>query len=178
MAIERKTDLVIERRFDRQHCTHSMNGQPFVIHCHHYLVLLTQLAEDVSMIDGGALMAECAEDVFRCAFDDYFRDHNAETIGDRTLLVEEAHQTMGLGRLKVVCAGPESGEVELTTSHVDQGWVAKWGQRKTPVNYLTRGFVAAMFGALFSRAARSYRVTEVESIVSGASQSRFEAVAV
>jgi hypothetical protein len=178
MAVLHGPELVIKRRFDRQHCTHLVNGQPFVIHCHHYLVLLAQLADDVSMLDGGTLMAECAEDVFFRVFNDYFHEHVTETIIDRFSLIEEAHRSMGLGKLHVVCAGPESGEVELTSSHVDQGWVAKWGERDEPVNFLTRGFIAAMFCAVFNRSTRSYRVTEIESIVAGAPQSRFEAVAV
>jgi predicted hydrocarbon binding protein len=49
----------------------------------------------------------------------------------------------------------------------------KWGEYHKPINHFTRGYVAAVFGALFERPARSYKVTELQGMVTGEQQSVF-----
>ena len=83
---------------------------------------------------------------------------------------------MGLGKLQVVCGGSDSGEVELHHSHVDQGWIKKWGKRDKPVNSIGAGYIAALFAAGFDLPPRAFAVTETASIVSGAPRSVFNIV--
>jgi len=177
MPVTKKTEIIVERRYDPRACRHTINGTPYVLHCHHYMSLYTQLAEDCSMLDGRKLLAESAED---CAFERLtaiFQAQSLDHVADRIAVAEQLYALWGLGGMKVVCAGPESGEVELTASHVDEGWIKKWGKRDKPVNFVTCGFIAGMFAAVFGRPTRSYSVIETSSIVCGADRSRFEVVA-
>jgi predicted hydrocarbon binding protein len=81
-----------------------------------------------------------------------------------------------MGALKVVSAGPDYGEVELSSSHLDQGWIKKWGKCDKPVNHIVRGFIASLFATALNRPRRTYGVKETASIVSGAPQSKFVVV--
>jgi len=178
MAMTKHTELVLDRRFDPKTCRHSINGQVQVLHCHHYATLYTQLANDCGMLDGKRLLAEVSEDTFYNILRDYYAANNISNIEDRISIAEQYFAISGLGKMTVRCASPESGEVELSTSHVDQGWIKKWGHKDQPVNFIGWGYISAMFSAVFDKPTRAYSVTETQSIVSGAETSRFEVVAI
>jgi hypothetical protein len=176
MALIKKTELILDQKFNPQTCRHTLNDQVMVLHCHHYATLYSQLADDCSMLDGKALLAQCAEDTFCETFASYFREHGIESLADRIAIAEQYYSNCGLGKIKVVCAGLDAGEIELTHSHVDAGWIKKWGKRDKPVNFITQGFIAALFAALFNRPPRSYQVVETASIVTGAPVSKFNVI--
>jgi hypothetical protein len=169
--------IEITTEFDPRTCRHLVDGQPYVMHCHHYAALYTQLAEDCGMLDGRKLLAEVAEDAFYQFLSEYFRKHEIGSVADRIAAGEDYYRRTGMGILKVLSAGRDYGEVELPSSHLDRGWIKKWGKHNRPVNHLTRGFIASLFAAVFDRPPRSYAVNETASIVCGAPQSRFEIVA-
>lgn len=176
MAISKKTELTIERRYDPRQGRHAINGEVHVLHCHHYLTLYTQLAEDCGMLDGRKLLVETAEDSFRPVLADCWRRQGAELAADRIALAEQYYALAGLGKLRVVAAGPDLGRAELDHSHLDAGWIKKWGSREQPVNHVTRGYLAALYAALNGTPPRSWRVSEVRSLVAGAGSSLFVAV--
>jgi hypothetical protein len=169
--------MELAAEFDPRSCRHLIDGQPYVLHCHHYAALYTQLAEDCGMLDGKRLLAEVAEDTFYQVLSGYFRKHGIESVPDRIAAAEDYFRMTGMGILKVLSAGPDYGEIEIPSSHLDEGWIKKWGRHNRPVNHLGRGFIASLFCAAFDRPPRSYSVTETVSIVCGAPCSRFEAVA-
>ncbi len=173
MATYTKSELVLNKQFDSRTCRHKIDGQTVVLHCHHYASLCTQLAEDCSMLDAKALLAECAEDAILNFLETYYRENRVTDIKNRVNIAEQAFSAFGLGTMQVECAGIESGEITLTHSHIDTGWIQKWGKRETPVNYIGAGYIAGMFSAIFDRSPRSYKVTETQAIVRGASCSRF-----
>ena len=177
MAIMKKTEIVLDHRFDPKACRHSLNGDVYVLHCHHFATLYSQLAEDCGMLDGKKLLAEVAEDTFFNVLSEYYCKNGIVDVADRISIAEQYYAATGLGQMKVICAGTDAGEVELLHSHVDEGWIKKWGKRDKPVNFISWGYIAGMFAAVFGRAARSFRVHETASIVSGAPRSKFEVVA-
>jgi hypothetical protein len=65
------------------------------------------------------------------------------------------------------------GTVILLRSHVDQGWLKKWGRTNSNINYFTCGYIAAMYAVAQKSPPGSFVVDEVESIVSGSNNSRF-----
>lgn len=176
MPIAKKTDFVIDRSFDPKSCRHSINGDVQVLHCHHYATLYSQLAIDCGMLDGKKLLMDVAEDSFYKTLTDYYKAHNLTDMDDRIAIAEQYYAVAGLGKMKVKCMGPDSGEVELAHSHVDEGWVKKFGKSETPVNFITAGYVAGLFAAIQDKQPRSFSVKEVQSIVSGADSSLFEVV--
>lgn len=177
MTIFKKNDLVLDHQFDSKTCRHTVNGEVNVLHCHHYATLYTRLADDCGMLDGKKLLAEVAEDTFYEILANYFRENAITILKDRISIAEQYYAATGLGQMKVICAGSESGEVELIHSHVDEGWIKKWGQHDKPINFMTSGYIAGLFSAVFDRPLRSFTVTERESMVTGAAHSMFEIVA-
>lgn len=176
MAIMEATELVLDHRFDPMSCRHYVNGQVSVLHCHHYAALYTQLAMDCSMLDAKQLLADSAEDAYYEVLTSYYRKHDIADLQDRLTIAEQYYAASGLGQMRVMCAGGDAGEVELTHSHVDEGWLKKWGPSDKPVNYITAGFIAGLFAAAFDLPRRSFKVTETASIVAGSPKSRFNVV--
>lgn len=177
MAINKKTELLLDRHFDPRSCRHTINGEVFVLHCHHYMSLYSQLAIDCGLLDGKKLLAEVTEDTFYDLLSDYYRAHELEGLEDRISIAEQYYAVMGMGKMKVTYVGNDSAEVELVHSHADQGWIKKWGKADFPVNYFTCGYVAALLSAVLGRPARTFAVTESTSMVTGAERTKLTAVA-
>jgi len=162
----------VDFSFDEKNFRHYMNGVCTVLHCHHYLGLTTRLAENFDDIGGTRILAESAEDSLRPLLDDYIKQHAIRTPEERLAVGVDFYPVMGMGKMTAAFSG-NGGMVTLHRSHVDQGWMKKWGKHTRPVNHFTRGYIAAMYGAALGRPARSFRVRETESIVMGSDKSTF-----
>ncbi|HCU34234.1 MAG TPA: hypothetical protein DGT21_01960 [Armatimonadetes bacterium] len=173
MATKKVTQVVLDEVFDSKDCRHYLNGKLNVLHCHHYATLYTQLADDCTMLDAKQMLAECAEDAFYAVLSSYYEAHGLTSIADRVAIAEEYYAVVGLGKMKVEFLGSEGGAVELVHSHVDEGWIKKWGKRDEPVNFIGSGYIAALFAAVLGKPTRSFDVREIASIVSGANKSEF-----
>jgi len=163
-----REDFKIEHSFDRKRCRHEIAGRTAVLHCHHFATLISRLANDCRLLDAKRLLAECAEDAFRSALSDYFKKHTVIGLKDRIHIAEQYFSAVGLGRLRVKCAGYCGGQVILEHSHVDEGWLKKWGEAKVPVNHIGRGYVCAAFSAFYDRPRREFQARETQSIAQGA----------
>jgi len=166
--------IEFERAFDPRRCRHLLEGRVSVLHCHHYSTLYTQLADDCSLLDARSLLARVAADTFHGVLTELQRKRGLVAVADRIAAAEQYYAFAGLGRLKVTVAGPESGEAVLERSHIDEGWIRKWGRRDRPVNFITQGFLAAAFAAAFDGRPEQYAVKELSSIVCGQQSSRFQ----
>lgn len=163
----------LEHEFDGERCRHYLNGQLSVLQCHHYASLYTQLAMDAEFIDAKTILAQSAEDSFFALLSDYYQAHPGLPLDEKLEVGCRYYATIGLGQMKVPSAGETSVEVVLEHSHVDEGWIKKWGKHDKAVNLITCGYIAALFAAVYGKAVRGYAVSEVESIVTGAEKSRF-----
>ena len=176
MAIFTKTELELDHYFDPKSTKHYLNGELAVLHCHHYASLYTQLADDVEFVDGKALLADVSEDCFYKVLNNYYKSKDITTLADKISIAEQYYASTGLGQMNVLCMGDESAEVELKHSHLDEGWIKKWGKRDKPVNFITQGYIAAVMSLLTGNPVRTFKVAEVESIVTGVERSLFKAV--
>jgi hypothetical protein len=156
--------------FDDKTYRHAMNGHESVLHCHHYMSLTTKLAEDFNDVGGVQILRETAEDTIRPLLDSYFSENSVKSTDERLKLGAEYYAVMGMG-LMDVSGNDKSGKVVLKHSHVDEGWVKKWGKSKSFINHFTCGFVAAVFGAAFDMPPRSFRAEEISSIATGNEES-------
>ncbi|MEY3219376.1 MAG: hypothetical protein RIT27_733 [Pseudomonadota bacterium] len=163
--------LPLPTRFDTTHKRYFLNDQLSVLHCHHYATLYTQLALDAKET---ILLAEVAEDTFLTILKDYFLQHAIQTISERVELACHYFSEMGLGKMQINYLTDYTGEIELLSSHLDEGWLKKWGKHDVPINYITAGFCAAMFESILNQPARAFSVKEIQSIVMGAETSLFK----
>ncbi len=158
--------LNLEFTLDSETFRHSLNGHTVVMHSHHYLALITKLVEDLSDIDGPQILADVVEETMRPIFDDYIQKNSLTSIQDKCNVGREYFSTFGLGKM-IVSGNEKGGEVRLVSSHIDEGWIRKWGVHQKPINHFTCGYVAAMFGSAFNKPLKSYVVTEESSISTG-----------
>ena len=128
------------------------------------------------MVDGKQLLRRAAELAFLPVFEEYFKTNTIGNLEDRLSLIGDYFRLIGLGTLTFENVGEISSTVCMDRSHVDEGWIRKWGKREAPVNFIGQGFIAAAMAAVFNQPAGSYSVREIQSIVSGADSSRFSAV--
>lgn len=161
----------VEFTFDDGTFRHFMNGHLAVMHCHHYMALTTKLATEFADCGAEQILSETTEDSIRPLLDDYFRKHGTAQGTDRLKIACEYYSVMGLGRLEL-SGDATGGEVTLLRSHVDEGWVKKFGNAREPVNFVTRGYAAAAFASAYDKPPRSYGAKEVSSIAMGASQGK------
>ena len=165
--------LQVDYTFDDKTYRHFMNGFEVVMHCHHYLTLTTRLAEQFEEYGGTRILAESVEDSIRPLFDDYVQKNNLPAGDERLKMAAEFYEIMGMGQMTIQ-GDANGGQVSLTRSHVDQGWLKKFGPADHPLNYWTNGFITAMFSCAFDRPTRGYEVSEITGMVQGEEVSRFE----
>ncbi len=164
--------LKLDFDLDNETYRHFLNGHPVVMHSHHYLALITKLAEEMNDINGSAILRDVVEESMRSIFDDYVQKNDLSSPLDRCNVGREYYSVFGLG--KMVVTGSESGgEVRLIKSHIDEGWVRKWGPSDRPINHFTCGYIAAVFGVAFNKPGKSYTVTEAASIAAGETEGKF-----
>lgn len=171
MSVVKRTELELRRGFQPRYKRHSLNGHTSVLHCHHYTTLYTQLALDANETD---LLAEVAEESFYEVLQTYFAERSSTELAEKIELGRQYYQVMGLGLPQVVYLGKDGGEVELHASHLDSGWLEKWGRHDEPVNYISAGYFAALWATVLSEQPKTFQAMEVQSIVMGASTSIFK----
>jgi hypothetical protein len=171
-----ETELTLDHRYNAKTSRHYLNNQLSVLHCHHYATLYSQLADDIEFVDGRKLLADVAEDAFYSVLQDYYNTNSIETVEGKIIIAEQYYTATGLGQMNVIYIGHESAKIELVHSHVDEGWIKKWGKRQAPVNFITQGYIAALMSLANNKPTKNYHVIEEESIVSGAERSLFKVV--
>jgi hypothetical protein len=176
MGMDRKGEFEKVERFDPDTCRQYLNDCCTVLHSHHYSALISQLADDADDFDGIYHLRRAAEDTFHEVLAQYFDQHEVAALEDRVALAEQYWETVGMGQIRFKCVEKYAISAEMEFSHMDQGWLEKWGKRDKPVNFITQGFVAAAAALFAGRPPGSFTVSETKSLVTGAEVSIFKAV--
>jgi hypothetical protein len=160
------------QKFDDQQYRHYVNNELSVLHCHHYSTLFTQLADDAQELNGPELLRNSFAETIYPVLAKYYQENNVSQLDDKIAIAEQYCVFMGLGKIKIDIQG-ESGSAELLRSHIDEGWIAKWGKNDKPINFIGQGFIAAVFAAITGKSVEAYQVSEIKSIVCGEKTSQF-----
>jgi hypothetical protein len=164
--------LKLDFSIDNETFRHFLNGHTVVMHSHHYLALITKLTEDLSDIGGPQLLKDVVEESMWAVFNDYIAKNGLTTPLQKINVGKEYYSVYGLGKIKV--GGTEAGgEACLVRSHIDEGWIRKWGHHTKPINHFTCGYIAAMFATAFGKPTKSYTVTETESMAVNGTEGTF-----
>ncbi len=173
MATFIKNELKIRHDFDPKTKRHYDNGVLTVRHCHHYSSLYSQLAIDANETE---LLKDSASEAFREILSDYYEKNNITAIADKAELACRQFAAMGLGTMKILNINEHSGEVELLSSHTDEGWKKKWGVYDKPINYIGAGYIEAVFEVILDSPPKSFLAEETQSIAMGAETSKFKVI--
>jgi hypothetical protein len=173
MQTTKQGKLSIEVKYDPARCRHYVNGETAVLHCHHYASLYTQIADDATLFDGRTILRETSEESFYRVLNDLMSRNDMTSISGRISAVEDYWSFCGMGSLSITKCDASGGRAEMVRSHIDEGWIKKWGKRNEPVNFITQGYLSAAFSVVHGAPRGTYGVTEEQSIVSGAEKSTF-----
>jgi hypothetical protein len=176
MAIIKTTEFEIDHKFDPIKNRHYLNGDCTVLHCHHYATLYTQLALDATDFEGVRHLTEMAEDVFYGVLKRYFEEKCIVDIADKVEVAQQYWQASGMGIIRFVGVGKYEVVAEMGYSHIDEGWLKKWGGSAQPVNFFTVGFVAALAALVNEKPLGSFKAVETKSLACGDDKSEFKAV--
>ena len=162
-----KKDFVFDHQFDKETCRHTLNDFQSVLHCHHYMTLTTQMAEDAEFLNGTDVLMTTMEDTIYDVLYQYYNKHNITDLWGKISIAEQYFSVCGLGQIKFNHVGDYSANVDVLHSHIDEGWIKKWSKRNKPVNYIGRGFLQATMCLFNNKPPRSYKSEETKSIVKG-----------
>jgi predicted hydrocarbon binding protein len=163
----------VVHKFDPTKKRHYLNDRNSVLHCHHYATLFTQLAIDAEDLGGIANLVKAGEKVFGEVLKTYFNKNGIDSVEDRVEIARQYWKTIGMGLVDISITDENSGVAKMDYSHLDEGWLKKWGGADRPVNFFTQGFLAGVFGAIFDKPMGSYGVEETKSLVKGDDVSEF-----
>ncbi|MDX9858070.1 MAG: hypothetical protein RBT76_09780 [candidate division Zixibacteria bacterium] len=159
--------------FDPSARRHLVCEQPTVIHCHHYATLFTQMATDAEHLGGPVHLIDAAAEALYPILKRYMVLHKLVRLNDRLAVAEQYFSFSGLGQIRFSCR-PGEALVTMARSHIDDGWLRRWGPRDKPVNFIGLGFIKATLAAVFDLDDwHDVNVTEHKSIVCGAPHSEF-----
>ena len=165
-------ETMFEQRFDPRRKFQYVNDEPSVLHCHHYITMCSQLAMEKENLEGPRLIMEAMEETFYLVLKKYFIRYGITRQQDMIKTAEEYFSLTGMGILSIQ-PGKDTGSAEMKRSHIDEGWIRKWGTSEKGVNFAGCGYIAAVFALVNEVPLRSYDVREVQSIASGADSSKF-----
>jgi hypothetical protein len=169
---------ITEQGFDASTNQRLFGGVASIMHCHHYLALIAQLADDATLFDGTRLLQFSAESVLGGILRRYYTEHSITVLAHRISLAEQYWQITGMGLLVFDCVGTSSARARMEQSQLDESWIEKFGRRQQPVNFVGQGYIAGALAAFYDLPNGSFRVTETASLVAGAPASRFAALRV
>jgi predicted hydrocarbon binding protein len=163
----------VVHKFDPIKKRHYLNDWNSVLHCHHYSTLYTQLAIDAEELGGVANLVKAGEKVFGGLLKDYYEKSGVDSVEDRVEVAKQYWKNVGMGLIDITVTGESSGLAQMDYSHLDEGWLKKWGGTNRPVNFFTQGFLAGACAAIFNKPLGSYFVEETKSLVKGDDVSEF-----
>ncbi|HWQ66291.1 MAG TPA: hypothetical protein VN372_05410 [Methanospirillum sp.] len=168
-----KPELHVDIRIDPRTMRHYYNDQLVVVHCHHYSTLYTQLAVDAGETK---LLQDVSEDMFFSVLSDYFQKNPVSELEDRIEIAIQHYGAMGLGSLEIKYLGQDSADFILRRTHVDKGWLRKWGKNDKPVNYIGAGCIAGLLSAVHNKPVGTFDVRQTKALVMGDEFSEMKAV--
>jgi hypothetical protein len=167
------TEHKFEQTFDPIRKLQYINTDPSVMHCHHYSALFAKLAVDMEHLGAAEILSQSMEDAFYIVLRKFVILEELSNKQERIDVFQEHFRLAGLGTLLLRDVKKSGGNAILTHSHLDEGWIKKWGKHEKPVNFMGQGYIAAAFSVIHDTFPRTYQVEETNSIVTGDPQSEF-----
>jgi len=159
--------------FNQKNNRHYLNNRCTVLHCHHYITLITQLALYADQFKGEETLKQTAEDIFYSFLNEYYIKNNIERNENKIAVARDYYRFIGMGLIDFVKTD-RTVQAKMDYSHLDEGWLRKWERCNKPVNVITRGFIEAVAAHIGLKSPRLVEVVETKSLCLGDDFSQFE----
>lgn len=166
-------DFIPTHTFNKNNNRHYLNNWCTVLHCHHYATLMTQLALYADQFKGEQILKQTSEDVFYAVLADYFSGNDIQKKEDKVSIARDYYRFIGMGLIDFVETG-NTIQAKMEYSHIDEGWLKKWGNYKKPVNIITRGFIEAVAAHIGLKTPSRIEIEETKSLCRGDDVSQFD----
>jgi hypothetical protein len=145
-----------------------LEGVMVSFHCHHYNCGLVKALEEMKEVNVIEILIQASTEEFYVNFKNYISNHlEDKTASEKMDAAADLYRLMGFGRLDLSGLNESGGLALSDSSYYVTGWLAKYGRRKTPVCYLTRGFISGIMEAIYVQTARKYNVEERNCMITG-----------
>ncbi len=168
-----KPEIQIKSKLEAKSKKRYLNGISSVLHCHHFITLYTQLAMDAEETN---LLEEVAQDNFYDVLNKYFVEHNISDLQEKAEISCQYYSVLGLGTIDIKYISESSAEIVSKNSHIDKGWVMKWGNNDKAVNFIGRGYISAMLSVILAKPIGTFKTYEIKSIVKGDNETVFKSI--
>jgi predicted hydrocarbon binding protein len=160
--------MIPKPEFDADRNVIKFDDSLISLHCHHYNCGLLKTIEEISHVDGHALIVETAAEAFYANVKQLLsRGFMGASLGRALQEASELYRFMGFGTLDLSRLKEGGGYAYADSSYYVMAWLAKYGRRETPVCYFTSGFIAGILGAIFDVTPHTYEVKETQCIMLG-----------
>jgi predicted hydrocarbon binding protein len=160
--------------FDSESNILKLDGTGVSLHCHHYNCGIVKALEEIEGIDAHSIIIQAAQEEFYDNFTRYIMNHLGGKSADEQLkTAAELYRFMGLGHIDFSGVNESGGNAYADFSYYVTGWLAKYERRRTPVCYLTCGFLSGILAAVYKKSIDIYRVEETRCMISGHERCEF-----
>lgn len=166
---------VPEKEFDAANDIIKLSGEMVSLHCHHYNCGLLKVMEKITSLDGRELFMKTAEEQFYNSYKNYLAKHSElANASDKLIAASEWYSILGFGKIDLSHLTAQGGTALASSSYFVTAWLAKYGRRDTAVCHLTRGFIVGILDCVYNKPLGNYKVTEVDCMITGANECKFE----
>ena len=132
--------------FDEKHNALNVEGEAMIFHCHHYINYLQRSILDADYIDSEPFLIGSAADAVYNQLKSLCQGHNE---ADAKSLAEQMYKAFGYGLINLSEMNEEGLEMKTFKSFFSKTWPLKFGAASKPIDYYTRGYLAAAYAVIY-----------------------------
>jgi hypothetical protein len=139
---------ISDYKFDTEHNYLEIGGEAMVLHCHHYVTNLLRTILDADYIDSSRFLIGSAADAVYNQLSNLCEGLSVE---ESKQMAEEVYCAFGYGLINLEKMDEKGCTVSTDKSFFSSTWLLKFGERKTPIDYYTSGYLAAAYAVIYKK---------------------------
>lgn len=148
-----------------------VDGEPMILHCHHYNCFLQRSIQDAEYIDSAPILVGAAVEVVFAQLTSLLPQ--TADVAARKETVSALYSACGFGLIDLSAITAQGGEVRTRSSHYSTGWKEKFGRSRTPIGFFSAGFLAGALAAIYSLDPASVQVRQTACRSTGVDEDVF-----
>ncbi len=148
-----------------------VNGEPMLVHCHHYNTFLQRSIMDAEYIDSKPFLVGAAAEVAYNQLKPMLS--NIASPEERKKAASELFRLSGFGLLPLDNINEKGGSVSTPCSHYSYAWKEKFGKSETPVSYFSAGFLAGAYAAIYDLELKNVQAEQTACLSVGAEKDQY-----